>query len=50
MAGTFPKPEFNSSYTITGSNLFRICDKKKFEKIMNAFLSNFHPGKTFKRP
>jgi hypothetical protein len=32
MAGTFPIPEFNSSYTITDSNLVRIGDKKFFEK------------------
>jgi hypothetical protein len=29
MAGTFTIPEFNSSYTITDSNLVRIGDKKK---------------------
>jgi hypothetical protein len=28
MAGTFTIPEFNSSYTITDSNLVRIGDKK----------------------
>jgi hypothetical protein len=49
MDGTFPIPEFNSSYTITGSNLVRIRDKKKSKKTMNPFLSNYHPGKTFKR-
>jgi hypothetical protein len=32
MAGTFTIPEFNSSYSITDSNLVRIGDKKKFEK------------------
>jgi hypothetical protein len=32
MAGTFTIPEFNSSYTITDSNLVRIGDKKFFEK------------------
>jgi hypothetical protein len=32
MAGTFIIPEFNSSYTITDSNLVRIGDKKFFEK------------------
>jgi hypothetical protein len=32
MAGTFPIPEFNSSYTITDSNLVRIGDKKFLEK------------------
>jgi hypothetical protein len=32
MAGTFTIPEFNSSYTITDSNLVRIGDKKIFGK------------------
>jgi hypothetical protein len=32
MAGTFTIPEFNSSYTITDSNLVRIGDKKFFGK------------------
>jgi hypothetical protein len=32
MAGTFTIPEFNSSYSITDSNLVRIGDKKFFEK------------------
>jgi hypothetical protein len=32
MAGTFTIPEFNSSYTITDSNLVRIGDKKILEK------------------
>jgi hypothetical protein len=32
MAGTFTISEFNSSYTITDSNLVRIGDKKIFEK------------------
>jgi hypothetical protein len=31
-AGTFTIPEFNSSYTITDSNLVRIGDKKFLEK------------------
>jgi hypothetical protein len=31
MAGTFTIPEFNSSYTITDSNLVRIGDKKYLE-------------------
>jgi hypothetical protein len=31
MAGTFPMPEFNSSYIITDSNLVRIGDKKFLE-------------------
>jgi hypothetical protein len=32
MAGTFTIPEFNSSYTITDSNLVQIGDKKNFGK------------------
>jgi hypothetical protein len=32
VGGTFTIPEFNSSYTITDSNLVRIGDKKFFEK------------------
>jgi hypothetical protein len=32
MAGTFTIPEFNSSYTITDSNLVRIGDKKFLKK------------------
>jgi hypothetical protein len=32
MAGTFTIPEFNSSYTITDSNLVRIGDKKFLQK------------------
>jgi hypothetical protein len=32
MAGTFTMPEFNSSYTITDSNLVRIGDKIFFIK------------------
>jgi hypothetical protein len=32
MAGTFTIPEFNSSYTITDSNLVRIGDKNFFEE------------------
>jgi hypothetical protein len=32
MGGTFTIPEFNSSYTITDSNLVRIGDKKFLEK------------------
>jgi hypothetical protein len=41
MAGTFTIPEFNSSYTITDSNLVRIGDKKfaKNQKI-HIFASN----------
>jgi hypothetical protein len=51
MAGTFTIPEFNSSYIITDSNLVRIGDKKFLEKAMYPpLLSNFHFGKSFKRP
>jgi hypothetical protein len=51
MAGTFTIPEFNSSYTITDSNLVRIGDKKILEKnYVPPLLSNFHFGKSFKRP
>jgi hypothetical protein len=51
MAGTFTIPEFNSSYIITDSNLVRIGDKKFLEKAMYpTLLSNFHFGKSFKRP
>jgi hypothetical protein len=32
IAGTFTIPEFNTSYTITDSNLVRIGDKKFLEK------------------
>jgi hypothetical protein len=32
MAGTFTIPEFNSSYTMTESNLVRIGDKNFLEK------------------
>jgi hypothetical protein len=49
MAGTFTIPEFNSSYSITDSNLVRIGDKKFLEK-NHVLLSNFHFGKSFKRP
>jgi hypothetical protein len=51
MAGTFTIPEFNSSYTITDSNLVRIGDKKFLEKTTYPpLLPNFHFGKSFKRP
>jgi hypothetical protein len=51
MAGTFTIPEFNSSYTITGSNLVRIGDKEFLEKTTYPpLLSNFRFGKSFKRP
>jgi hypothetical protein len=52
MGGTFTIPEFNSSYTITDSNLVRIGDKKFLEKnhVPPPLLSNFHFGKSFKRP
>jgi hypothetical protein len=50
MGGTFTIPEFNSSYTITDSNLVRIGDKNFLEKTMDSpLLSNFHFGKSFKR-
>jgi hypothetical protein len=45
MAGTFTIPEFNSSYTITDSNLVRIGDMKFFRKNhVPPLLSNFHFG------
>jgi hypothetical protein len=55
MAGTFTIPEFNSSYTITDSNLVRIGDKKFLENNHvppppPPLLYNFHFGKSFKRP
>jgi hypothetical protein len=51
MAGTFTIPEFSSSYSITDSNLVRIGDKKFLEKNhVPPLLSNFHFGKSFKRP
>jgi hypothetical protein len=50
MAGTFTIPEFNSSYTITDSNLVRIGDKKFLEKTTYPPFYNFHFGKSFKRP
>jgi hypothetical protein len=52
MGGTFTIPEFNSSYAITDSNLVRIGDKKFLEKkpCTSPLLSNFHFGKSFKRP
>jgi hypothetical protein len=53
MAGTFTIPEFNSSYPITDSNLVRIGDKKFLENnhvTPPPLLSNFHFGKSFKRP
>jgi hypothetical protein len=51
MAGTFTTPEFNSSYTITDSNLVRIGDKKFLENNhVPPLLSNFHFRKAFKRP
>jgi hypothetical protein len=37
MDGTFTIPEFNSSDTISDSNLVRIGDKKFFVKTMNLF-------------
>jgi hypothetical protein len=52
MAGTFTIPEFNSSYTITDSNLVRIGDKKFLEKnhVPPPFYLIFRFGKSFKRP
>jgi hypothetical protein len=51
MAGTFTISEFNSSYSITDSNLVRIGDKKFLEENhVLPLLSNFHFGKSFKRP
>jgi hypothetical protein len=51
MAGTFTIPEFNSSYTITDSNLVRIGGKKFLENNhVPPILSNFLFGKSFKRP
>jgi hypothetical protein len=51
MAETFTMPEFNSSYTITDSNLVRIGDKKFFENNhVPPLLYNFHFRKSFKRP
>jgi hypothetical protein len=51
MAGTFTIPEFNTSYTISESNLVRIGDKKFLEENhVLPLLSNFHFGKSFKRP
>jgi hypothetical protein len=40
MAGTFTIPEFNTSYTITDSNLVRIGDKTFLEE--NHVLSPFY--------
>jgi hypothetical protein len=37
MTGTFPMPEFNSSYTITHRDFVRIGDKKIFEKTINTY-------------
>jgi hypothetical protein len=51
MPGTFTIPEFNQSYTIIDSNLVRIGDKKFLERTTYPpLLSNFHFGKSFKRP
>jgi hypothetical protein len=50
MVGTFTIPEFNSSYSITDSNLVRFGDKKFSKKTKYPpLLSNFHFGKSFKR-
>jgi hypothetical protein len=51
MAGTFTIPEFGLSYTTTDSNLVRIATKNFWKKTMySPLLSNFHFGKSFKRP
>jgi hypothetical protein len=51
LGGTFTISEFNSTNTITDSNLVRIGDKKFLKKTMYCpLLSNFHFGKSFKRP
>jgi hypothetical protein len=42
MAGTFTIPEFNSSYSITDSNLVRIGDKQFLEKKHLIFTSENH--------
>jgi hypothetical protein len=49
-AGTFPMPDFNSSYTITHRNFVRIGHKQFFRKNHEPLLSNLHLEKTFKRP
>jgi hypothetical protein len=41
MGGTFTIPEFNSSHTITDSNLVRIGDKKFLEKNHVPFYLSF---------
>jgi hypothetical protein len=46
MAGTFPMPDFNSSYTITHRNFVRIGDKNVFRKYHEPLPSiKFAPGK-----
>jgi hypothetical protein len=45
MAGTFPMPDFNSSYTITQRNFVPIGDKKKFRKNHDPGPIKFAPGK-----
>jgi hypothetical protein len=51
MAGTFTIPEFNWSYSISDSNLVRFGDKIFLkENHVLPLLSNFHFGKSFKRP
>jgi hypothetical protein len=42
MAGTFTIPEFNSSYTITDTNLVRIGDKKNYPPLYLIFTSENH--------
>jgi hypothetical protein len=41
MTGTFPMPEFNSSYTITHRNFVRIGDKNFFRKNHETFYRIF---------
>jgi hypothetical protein len=46
MAGTFPLPDFKSSYTITHRNFVRIGDKHFFRKNHGSLPSiKFAPGK-----
>jgi hypothetical protein len=46
MAGTFPMPDFNSSYTITHRNFVRIGHKKFFRKNHEPLpFIKFAPGK-----
>jgi hypothetical protein len=45
MTGTFPMPEFNSSYRITHRNFVRIGDKKFFRKKPRTFYRFCTPKK-----